>query len=91
MKRKFRRAAPAPWRARPDAALRQPRGRMAPAATVGLMIAACALGIVPGHARGLAESGAFPCSVIETREGYRVPFDALIRVLRRRPLPGAGR
>lgn len=64
-----------------DPALSQPEGRSAPASTVALATAAGMLGIGPDDAVSLAAIGAFPCSVIQTREGYRVPFAALMRLL----------
>lgn len=54
----------------------------ATAATVGLATAAHALGFSLATARTLAEHDVFPCSVIRTMDGYRVPFAALVRVLR---------
>jgi hypothetical protein len=71
--------------------LRQQRGGVPPlAATVGLMTAARVLGINPDDADGLARRGEFPCSVIETGEGYRVPFAALLRALGSGPLRNPG-
>jgi hypothetical protein len=68
---------PVPWEP-----LRRQRGGDPPSATtVGLTTAARALGISPDDADGLARRGEFPCSVIETGEGYRVPFAALLRAL----------
>jgi hypothetical protein len=78
------------WPARQDSLLRQPRGRPAPAATVGLMTAARALGIRPDQAPGLARRGEFPCTVIETSDGYRVSFAALLRILGSGPVRHSG-
>lgn len=52
------------------------------ATTVRLATAAHALGICQAAARDLAERGEFPCTVIKTSDGYRVPFAALLRILR---------
>jgi hypothetical protein len=71
--------------------LRQQRGGdPPPAATVGLTTAARALGISPKDADSLARRGEFPCIVIETGEGYRVPFAALLRALGSGPLRNPG-
>jgi hypothetical protein len=51
------------------------------AVTIGLMTAARVLGISSDEASDLAGRGEFPCNVIETGDGYRVPFAALLRVL----------
>ncbi len=83
-------AEPAARPARPGAPRRQFRGGGAPAATVGLPTAARVLGISPDDADGLALRGEFPCSVIQTAEGYRVPFAALLRVLRSGPVHDTG-
>ena len=56
-------------------------GYPGPTATVGLMTAARALGISPDDADDLARRDEFPCSVIQTGEGYRVLFAALLRAL----------
>jgi hypothetical protein len=69
---------------------RQRGDHPAPTATVGLLTAARALGISPDDAVGLARRGEFPCSVIETGEGYRVPFAALLRVLGSGPVRNPG-
>ena len=66
---------------RRDPSRRQQGGQPAPAATVGLMTAAHALGISPDEAGDLARRGEFPCNVIETGKGYRVSFAVLLRVL----------
>jgi hypothetical protein len=77
---------PVPWEP-----LRQQRGGDPPStATVGLMTAARALGISPDDADGLARRGEFPCSVIETGEGYRVLFAALLLALGSGPLRNPG-
>lgn len=54
----------------------------ATAATVGLATAARVLGLSPATALALAEHEQFPCSVIKTTAGFRVPFGSLLRVLR---------
>jgi hypothetical protein len=54
----------------------------ATAATVGLATAARMLGLSPAAALALAEGEQFPCNVIKTTAGYRVPFASLMRVLR---------
>ncbi len=64
-----------------DPSVRQAGGRIAWAATVGLPAAARTLGISPEQAGGLAVCGAFPCAVIETSCGLRVPTAALSQVL----------
>ncbi|HEY1619741.1 MAG TPA: hypothetical protein VGG25_19120 [Streptosporangiaceae bacterium] len=74
-----------------DPSLRQVGGRIAPAATVGLLAAAWALGISPDQAGGLAACGAFPATVVETAEGYRVPTTALSQVLGSAPGHRPGR
>jgi hypothetical protein len=61
------------------------QGTTAPAATVGLMTAAHVLGISRSDARTLAQRGEFPCSVVWVGEDYRVPFTALLRLLRSLP------
>jgi hypothetical protein len=66
------------------------RGYPVPAATVGLMTAARALGISPDDAVDLAKRGEFPCNVIETGDGHRVSFAALLRVLESGPVCDAG-
>ena len=59
-----------------------PRGQPAtPPATVALATAARALGISPQDACDLAERGEFPCPVVESGDGYRVPFAALLKLL----------
>ncbi len=75
---------------RGDPSRRQHGCHPAPAATVGLMTAARALGISPDEADDLARRGEFPCNVIETGEGYRVSFAALLRVLGSGPVRTAG-
>lgn len=57
-------------------------GSPATAATVRLATAARALGISQAAAEDLAERGEFACNVIKTSDGYRVPFAALLRLLR---------
>lgn len=66
--------------------LRLPRRqhRSAPTATVSLPTAARMVGLMPDQACDLAASGAFPCSVIATVHGYRVPFAALMHHLKSR-------
>jgi hypothetical protein len=76
---------PCGWSQARDGSLRQVSGRVSPAATVALPAAACALGMSHAEAAGLAARGAFPCSVVESGEGYRVPVAALVAIL------GAGR
>src|SRR5205823_2487875 len=51
-------------------------------ATVSVITDARVLGIASGEARNLARRGAFPCDVIETGKGYRVPFTGLLGLLR---------
>ena len=75
---------------RGDPPRRQQGCHPAPAATVGLMTAARALGISPDEADDLARRGEFPCNVIATGEGYRVSFAALLRVLSSGPIRAAG-
>jgi len=75
---------------RGDPSRRQHGCHPAPAATVGLMTAARALGISPDEADDLAGRGEFPCNVIATGEGYRVSFAALLRVLSSGPIRAAG-
>jgi len=59
-----------------------PRGqRASPPATVALATAARALGISPHDACDLAERGEFPCQVVKSGGGYRVPFAALLGLL----------
>ena len=60
------------------------QGTTAPAATVGLMTAAHMLGISRSDAQMLAQRGEFPCNVVWMGEDCRVPFAALLRVLRTR-------
>ena len=57
-------------------------GSPATAATVRLATAAHALGISQAAAHELADRGEFPCNVIQTSDGYCVPFAALLRLLR---------
>jgi hypothetical protein len=57
-------------------------GPVTAATTVRLATAAHVLGISPASAQELAEREEFPCNVIWTSDGYRVPFAALLRVLR---------
>jgi hypothetical protein len=76
------------WSQARDASLRQITGRATPAATVALPAAACALGMSHSEAAGLAARGAFPCSVVESGQGYRVPIAALMAVLGTRRLGG---
>jgi hypothetical protein len=59
-------------------------------ATVSLPAAARTLGIPVSDTRDLAEAGRFPCQVIRTEGGCRVPFGALVRVLRIRLRLGSG-
>jgi hypothetical protein len=80
--------SPCAWSQAHDASLRQVTGRTAPAATVALPTAACALGMSHSEAAGLAARGAFPCSVVESGQGYRVPIAALMAVLGTRRLGG---
>jgi hypothetical protein len=54
----------------------------ATAATVGLATAARLLGLSRATALALAEDEQFPCNVIKTTTGFRVPFASLVRVLR---------
>jgi hypothetical protein len=51
-------------------------------AMVGLPTAAHMLGISQADAADLAKRDEFPCVVIRTHDGYRVPFAAVLRVLR---------
>jgi hypothetical protein len=78
------------WRSVRD--LRLPRGedRSVPAVTVSLSTAARMLGLPPEQARNLAAREAFPCSVIATVDGYRVPFAALMHLLKSRRSGSAG-
>jgi hypothetical protein len=62
----------------------------APGATVSLQTAAHALSISPADAQRLAEAGAFPCDVVRSGGGYRIPFRALLHVLRSSPGTGPG-
>ncbi len=62
----------------------------ATSATVGLATAALALGINPATAEAIAEHDEFPCQVIRTNDGYRVPFAALLPLLRSRSDRSAG-
>ena len=54
----------------------------APATTVSLPAAAKVLGFTPDQAHDLAARGVFPCNVITTADGYRVPFGALMHLLK---------
>ena len=74
---------------RRDPSHRQRGGQLAPAAAVGLMTAAHALGISADEAGDLARRGEFPCNVIETGEGYSVSFTVLLRVLSSGPVRDA--
>lgn len=65
-------------------------GATRPTATISLPAAARTLGIRLSDAHDLAEAGQFPCQVIRTEDDYRVPFGALVRVLRSRLHPGSG-
>lgn len=60
----------------------QSPGATRPTATARLLASARPLGTF--GARDLDEAGQFPCQVIRTEDGYRVPFGALVRVLRSR-------
>ncbi len=64
--------------------------RVEPAATIGLMTGARVRGISSDEASDLAGRGEFPCDVIETGDGYRVPFVALLGVLDRGPVRDDG-
>ena len=66
------------------------RGCPAPGATVSLRTAARVLGISPSDAEELAEAEEFPCGVVQSADGYRVPFRSLLRVLRSQVRPVAG-
>jgi hypothetical protein len=79
----------AAWPVRRDPHQR-PTGHLTPAATVGLMTAARALGISPDVASELTARGELGCNVIKVGEGYRVPFAALLRVLDSGPGRNAG-
>lgn len=58
------------------------RSGPAPAATVSLQTAARVLSISPSGAHELAEADEFPCGVVQGPDGYRMPFESLLRVLR---------
>lgn len=77
--------SPCAWSQAHDASLRQVSGRAAPGSTVALPAAACALGMSYDEAAGLAVRGAFPCSIVESGAGYRVPVAALMAILGGRP------
>jgi hypothetical protein len=51
-------------------------------ATIGLLTAAHMLGISQADAADLAKRDEFPCVVIRTHDGHRVPFAAFLQVLR---------
>lgn len=72
------------WLSARDSSSRPWQDCPAPRGTVGLLTAARVLGLEPAHARDLAACGVFPCAVITTAGGYRVSFEALVRLLRDR-------
>lgn len=78
------------WPRVPDPSSRLWRGRLASGTTVSPRTAARVLGLAPDQALDLAAHGMFPCKVITTSDGYRVPFGALVDHLRDRLRSRAG-